>query len=68
VNGFVRGASAGATGAIAGAVVVLAPRSVYDLPALLICWLSLGMLFRWSIPEPVFIAGAAVAGLLLHEA
>jgi chromate transporter len=67
-NAFVRGVTAGATGAIAGAVVVLARRSVYDLPTILICLLSLGILFRWRIPEPVLIAGAAVAGLLLHYA
>jgi chromate transporter len=68
LNAFVRGVTAGATGAIAGAVVVLARRSVYDLPTILICLLSLGILFRWRIPEPVLIACAAVAGLLLHYA
>jgi chromate transporter len=68
LNAFVRGVTAAATGAIAGAVVVLARRSVYDLPTSLICLLSLGILFRWKIPEPVLIAGAAVAGLLLHYA
>ena len=68
VNAFLRDVTAGATGVIAGAVVVLARRSVYDLPTLLICLLSLGMLFRWRIPEPVLIACAAVAGLLLPYA
>jgi chromate transporter len=68
LNAFVRGVTAAATGAIAGAVVVLARRSVYDLPTILICSLSLGILFRWKTPEPVLIAGAAVAGLLLHYA
>jgi chromate transporter len=68
LNAFVRGVTAGATGAIAGAVVVLARRSVYDLPTILICLLSLGILFRWRIPEPVLIACAALAGLLLHDA
>jgi chromate transporter len=50
------------------AVVVLARRSVYDLPTILICLLSLDILFRWRIPKPVLIACAAVAGLLLHYA
>ena len=68
LNAFVRGVTAAATGAIAGAVVVLARRSVYDLPTLLICAVSLAVLFRWKIPEPVLIACAAVAGLLLHHA
>jgi chromate transporter len=68
LNAFVRGVTAAATGAIAGAVVVLARRSVYDLPTILICLLSLGILFRWRIPEPVLIACAALAGLLLPHA
>jgi chromate transporter len=68
LSAFVRGVTAAATGAIAGAVVVLARRSVYDLPTILICTLSLAVLFRWKVPEPVLIAGAAVAGLLLHHA
>jgi chromate transporter len=68
LNAFVRGVTAAATGAIAGAVIVLARRSVYDLPTVLICGVSLAVLFRWKIPEPVLIACAAVAGLLLHHA
>jgi chromate transporter len=68
LNAFVRGVTAAATGAIAGAVIVLARRSVYDLPTILICAVSLVVLFRWKIPEPVLIACAAVAGLLLHHA
>jgi chromate transporter len=68
LNAFVRGVTAAATGAIAGAVVVLARRSVYDLPTILICLVSLAVLFRWKVPEPVLIACAAVAGLLLHHA
>ena len=67
LNAFVRGVTAAATGAIAGAVVVLARRSVYDLPTTLICVASLAVLFRWKLPEPVLIACAAVAGLLLHH-
>jgi chromate transporter len=67
LNAFVRGVTAAATGAIAGAVVVLARRSVYDLPTIAICALSLAVLFRWKVPEPVLIASAAVAGLLLHH-
>jgi chromate transporter len=65
---FVRGVTAAATGAIAGAVVVLARRSVYDLPTLLICAVSLAVLFCWKVPEPVLIACAAVGGLLLRHA
>jgi chromate transporter len=41
LNAFVRGVTAAATGAIAGAVIVLARRSVYDWPTILICVVSL---------------------------
>jgi chromate transporter len=68
LNAFVRGVTAAATGAIAGAVIVLARRSVYDLPTILICVFSLAVLFRWKVPEPVLIACAACAGWLLHHA
>jgi len=66
LNAFVRGVTAAATGAIAGAVVVLARRSVYDWPTTLICAVSLGVLFCWKVPEPILIGCAAVAGLLLR--
>ena len=68
LNAFVKGVTAAATGAIAGAVVVLARRSVYDLPTTLICIVSLAVLFRWKIPDPILIACAAIAGLVLHHA
>jgi chromate transporter len=68
LNAFVRGVTAAATGAIAGAVIVLARRSVYDLPTILICMVSVAVLFRWKVPEPILIAGAAMAGLFLRQA
>ena len=67
LNAFVKGVTAAATGAIAGAVLVLARRSVFDVPTALICVVSLAVLFRWKVPEPILIACAAVAGLLLHK-
>ena len=67
LNAFVKGVTAAATGAIAGAVIVLARRSVYDVPTALICVVSVAVLFRWKIPEPILIACAAVAGLMLHK-
>ena len=66
LNAFVRGVTAAATGAIAGAVIVLARRSVYDLPTILICSVSLAVLFRWKVPEPILIACSAIAGLIFH--
>jgi chromate transporter len=67
LNAFVRGVTAAATGAIAGAVVVLARRSVYDLPTILICAISIVVLFRWKIPEPLLIACAGIVGLVLRH-
>ncbi len=68
LNAFVRGVTAAATGAIAGAVIVLARRSVVDVPTLAIAGISLAVLFRWKVPEPVLIACAAVVGLALRHA
>ena len=67
LNAFVRGVTASATGAIAGAVIVLARRSIYDVPTALIGIVSLAVLFRWKIPEPALIAVAAGVGLALHH-
>jgi chromate transporter len=68
LNAFVRGVTAAATGAIAGAVIVLARRSVYDIATLVIAAVSLAVLFRWKVPEPLLIACAAIAGLLIRGA
>jgi chromate transporter len=68
LNAFVRGVTAAATGAIAGAVIVLARRSIYDLPTFAIAIVSLAVLFRWKVPEPAVIGCAAIAGLLLRPA
>ncbi len=66
LNAFVRGVTAAATGAIAGSVVVLARRSIYDWPTLLIAVITLAVLFKWKVPEPLLIAVAAVVGLILR--
>jgi chromate transporter len=66
INAFVRGVTAAATGAIAGAVVVLARRSIVDLPTALILVVTLVLLFRWKIPEPVLIVASAAVGLALR--
>ncbi len=65
IRAFVSGVTAAATGAIAGSVVVLARRSIYDLPTAVIALLSLAVLIKWKVPEPAIIAVAAVAGLAL---
>jgi chromate transporter len=66
LNAFVRGVTAAATGAIAGSVVVLARRSIYDWPTLVIALVTLAVLFKWKAPEPLLIGLAAVVGLILR--
>jgi len=67
LRAFVQGVTAAATGAIAGAIIVLARRSVTDVPTILIAVISLLLLFKWKIPEPLLISAAAIAGLLIHR-
>ena len=65
VKAFVTGVTAAASGAIAGACAVLARRALVDIPTLCIAVLALGLGWRFKVPEPVLIAGGAVAGLLV---
>ena len=67
LRALVQGVTAAATGAISGAIIVLARRSVTDVPTILIAVISLLLLFKWKIPEPLLISAAAVAGLILHR-
>ncbi len=53
LNAFVRGVTAAATGAIAGAVIVLARRSIYDVSTVIIVLVALLILMRWKVPEPL---------------
>jgi chromate transporter len=65
LKAFVQGASAAATGALSGAVVVLAARAIYDVPTAIIALLSLAVLWRFRVPEPVLVAGAGAVGLVV---
>ncbi len=65
LKAFVAGATAAATGAIAGAVLVLGRRAVHDLPTVVIAVVSLGILVRLKLPEPLVVGGAGMAGLLV---
>jgi len=65
VKAFVRGVTAAAAGAIAGACFVLARRAIIDLPSLLIGLATLALLYRFKIPEPVLIIAAGGLGILI---
>jgi chromate transporter len=65
LKAFVQGATAAATGAITGAVVILAARAIYDVSTALIALASLAVLWRYKLPEPILVAVAGVIGLLV---
>jgi chromate transporter len=65
LKAFVDGATAAATGAITGAVLVLATRAITDLPTAAIALISFGVLWRYKIPEPIIVSVAGLVGLLL---
>jgi chromate transporter len=65
VRAFVSGVTAAAAGAIAGACVVLGRRAIFDPPTALLALAAFGLLWRFKTPEPILIAGAAAAGLLV---
>ena len=65
LKGFVQGATAAASGAITGAVVILGQRTIYDVPTAVIGLISLGVLWRFKLHEPVLVTLAGLAGLVL---
>jgi chromate transporter len=69
VAAFVDGVTAGAIGAIAGAVVVLGRRSIIDLPTVLIAAATLVALVKLGrrAPEPLLVAAAGLVGLAISH-
>jgi chromate transporter len=60
----VAGITAGATGAIAGAVIVLARQSLVDVTTVLIAAAAFGLSWlKWKVPEPLIVVAAALIGL-----
>jgi len=69
VKGFVDGVTAAATGAIAGAAVVLGRRAIVDVPTAAIALGTLGALvYLRRVPEPLVIVAAGIVGLVLTRA
>jgi chromate transporter len=68
LKAFVEGVTAAATGAIAGAVYVLARRAIIDLPTILIFAATLACLV-WlkRVPEPVVIAVVGLVSILWRQ-
>jgi chromate transporter len=65
LKAFVDGATAAATGAITGAVLVLGARAITDLVTAMIALISLGLLWRYKISEPIIVSISGLVGLVL---
>lgn len=65
LKAFVDGATAAATGAITGAVIVLSARALIDVPTAAIALISFAVLWRYKVPEPVIVTISGVVGLIL---
>jgi len=65
VQGFTKGATAAAAGAIVGAAGVIATQVLVDVPTISIFVISLVILWRLRVPEPALVAVSATVGLVL---
>ena len=64
---FVDGVTAAAIGAITGSVIVLAKRSIVDIPTALMALATVALLWKFKkIQEPVIVLGAALIGLAVY--
>jgi chromate transporter len=66
VQGFVKGAYAAAIGTILGACVLLGQVAIGDWLTAAIGLVSLAVLFRWKVSNPLLIAVTAVIGLIAY--
>ena len=66
VQGFVKGAYAAAIGTILGACILLGRVAIGDWLTALIGIVSLAILFRWKVSNPLLIAATAVVGLIAY--
>jgi chromate transporter len=66
VQGFVKGAYGAAIGTILGACILLGRIAIGDWLTALIAVVSLAVLFRWKVSNPLLIAVTAVIGLVAY--
>jgi chromate transporter len=64
VQGFVKGAYAAAIGTILGAAVLLGKIAIGDWLTVIIALLSVVVLFRWKVSNPLLIATTAAVGII----
>jgi chromate transporter len=69
LQGFVKGATAAAAGAIAGAAIVIARQTIGSWLSIAIGLAALALLLQKHLPtpEPAVVVLAAIAGILLHD-
>ena len=64
---FDDGVTAAAIGAITGAVIVLAKRSIVDMPTVLLALVTVALLWKFKkLQEPIIVVGAAIVGLIVY--
>jgi chromate transporter len=66
VQGFVKGAYAAAIGTILGACILLGKIAIGDWLTAAVGIVSLAVLFRWKVSNPMLIAATAVIGLIAY--
>jgi chromate transporter len=66
LQGFIKGATAAAAGAIAGAAIVIGEQVIATAASVAIALAALALLLqrRYKVPEPALVAIAAIVGLL----
>lgn len=65
VQGFTKGATSAAAGAIVGAAAVIATQVLVDVPTLAIFAVAFVVLWRSKVSEPLLVGVSAIAGLAL---
>lgn len=67
VIAFVDGITAAAIGVIPGSVIVIAKRSIMNIPTVLTALVTIGLLWKFKkLQEPVIVAAAALLGLVVY--
>ena len=64
MQGFVKGAYAAAIGTILGAAVLLGRIAIGDWLTAVIALVSLLVLFRWKVSNPLLVAATAAVGMI----
>jgi chromate transporter len=67
LKAIVQGVTAGATGAIAGSVVVLGRGAIRDFSTAALALATLLLVWKTKVPEPLLVVGAGLVGLLLFK-